>query len=44
MHEKLIRSLQGKLLRHELDDPSVFIAKLDKLLASGTEAKGKSSG
>jgi hypothetical protein len=33
--------MQGKLRRHELADPSVFTAKVDKLMASGTEAKSK---
>lgn len=41
LHEKLVRSLQGKLRRHELADPTVFMAKVDRLVASGTEAKGK---
>jgi len=40
LHEKLVRSLQGKLRRHELGDPSVFTAKVDKLL-SGAEGKAK---
>ena len=40
LHEKVIRSLQGKLRRHELADPSVFTAKVDKLL-SGAEGKAK---
>jgi hypothetical protein len=40
LHEKLVRSMQGKLRRHELADPSVFTAKVDKLL-SGTEGKAK---
>ena len=44
LHEKVVRSLQGKLRRHELGDPSVFTAKVDKLLASETGAKGKSAG
>jgi hypothetical protein len=44
LHEKLVRSLQGKLRSHELADPSVFTAKVDKLLAGGGNAKGKSAG
>jgi len=40
LHEKLVRSMQGKLRRHELADPSVFTAKVDKLL-SGAEGKAK---
>jgi hypothetical protein len=43
LHEKLVRSMQGKLRRHELGDPSAFKAKVDKLLASGTDAKGKTA-
>ena len=42
LHEKVIRSMQGKLRRHELADPSVFTEKVEKLMASGTNAKGKS--
>lgn len=41
LHEKLVRSPQGKLRRHELEDPSVFTAKVEKLMSSGTEAKSK---
>ena len=41
LHEKLIRSLQGKLRRHELADPSAFKAKVDKLLAPGSKASAK---
>jgi hypothetical protein len=44
LHEKVIRSMQGKLRRHELMDPSVFTEKVDRLMASGTDAKSKSSG
>jgi hypothetical protein len=44
LHEKLVRSMQGKLRRHELMDPSVFTEKVEKLMASGTQAKGKSGG
>jgi len=43
LHEKVIRSMQGKLRRHELMDPSVFTDKVRKLMASGNQAKGKSS-
>jgi len=43
LKEKLVRSLQGKSRRHELADPSVFTEKVEKLMASGTEAKGISS-
>ena len=35
--------MQGKLRRHELADPSVFTAKVDKLLASGTDEKDKTA-
>jgi hypothetical protein len=44
LHEKLVRSMQGKLRRHELMDTSAFMAKVDKLLSSGADGKGKSSG
>jgi len=43
LHEKVIRSMQGKLRRHELADPSVFNDKIEKLMASATSAKGKSA-
>ena len=43
LHEKLIRSMQGKLRRHELGDPSVFTDKVDKLMSSGTNVKSKSA-
>jgi len=43
LHEKVIRSMQGKLRRHELMDPSVFTDKVRKLMASGTQAKGKTA-
>jgi hypothetical protein len=43
LHEKVVRSMQGKLRRHELADPSVFTTKVEKLLAAGGEAKGKST-
>jgi len=43
LHEKLVRSMQGELRRHELMDSSAFKPKVDKLLSSGTGAKGKSS-
>ena len=43
LHEKVIRSLQGKLRRHQLMDPSVFTEKIEKLMASGTQAKGKAA-
>ena len=43
LHEKVIRSMQGKLRRHELMDPSVFTYKVEKLMASGTQAKVKSA-
>jgi hypothetical protein len=35
--------MQGKLRRHQLADPSVFTDKVEKLMASGTDAKGKSA-
>jgi hypothetical protein len=41
LHEKVVRSLQGKLRRHELADPSVFTAKVEKLLSEGKVTKGK---
>jgi hypothetical protein len=43
LHEKVVRSQQGKLRRHELADPSVFTDKVDKLLESGGDAKSKSA-
>jgi hypothetical protein len=43
LHEKVIRSMQGKLRRHELMDPSVFTDKVRKLMASGTQVRGKST-
>jgi len=43
LHEKVIRSMQGKLRRHELMDPSVFTDKVQKLMSSGTQAKSKST-
>jgi hypothetical protein len=43
-HERLVRSMQGKLRRHELMDPSAFTEKVEKLMASGTSAKGKPGG
>ena len=44
LHERLVRSLQGKLRRHELADPSVFTAKVDKLLAGVVDdVKGKAA-
>ena len=42
LKEKLVRSLQGKSRRHELADPSVFMDKVEKLLAGGGDAEGKS--
>ena len=44
LHEKLVRSLQGKLRRHDLGDPSVFTAKVDKLLAPGGKSSAKPAG
>ena len=44
LHEKVVRSMQGKLRRHELMDPSAFTEKVEKLMASGTNVKSKSSG
>jgi hypothetical protein len=43
LHEKVIRSMQGKLRRHELMDTSVFTAKVEKLIASGSQVKSKSA-
>jgi hypothetical protein len=44
LHEKVVRSMQGKLRRHELMNPSVFTEKVDRLMASDTNVKSKSSG
>ena len=44
LHERVVRSMQGKLRRHELMNPSAFTEKVDRLMASGTGAKSKSSG
>jgi hypothetical protein len=44
LHEKVVRSMQGKLRRHELMGPSVFTEKVEKLMASGTSAKAKTAG
>ena len=44
LHEKVVRSMQGKLRRHELMGPSAFTEKVDRLMASGTNVKIKSSG
>ena len=44
LHEKLVRSMQGKLRRHELVDPSVFTEKVEKLLSGGGNAKTKTAG
>jgi len=44
LHEKVVRSMQGKLRRHELMDFSVFKAKVDKLLEGGGDAKTKTAG
>ena len=41
LHEKVVRSMQGKLRRHELMNPSVFTEKVEKLMASGTNVKSK---
>ena len=43
LHEKVVRSMQGKLRRHELMDPSAFTEKVDRLMAAGTDAKGKTA-
>ena len=43
LHEKVVRSMQGKLRRHELADPSVFTDKVEKLMSSGTNVKSKSA-
>ena len=43
LHEKVVRSLQGKLRRHELMDPTVFTDKVRKLMSFDTQAKGKSA-
>ena len=37
--EKLVRVLKGKKREHEILDPSVFIAKVEKLIASGVDIK-----
>ena len=44
LHEKVVRSMQGKLRRHELMGPSALTEKVEKLMASGTNVKSKSSG
>ena len=44
LHEKVVRSMQGKLRRHELMGPSAFTEKVEKLMASGTNVKSKSVG
>ena len=44
LHEKVVRSMQGKLRRHELMGPSAFTEKVDRLMASGTNVKSKSVG
>ena len=43
LHEKVVRSMQGKLRRHELMNPSAFTEKVEKLMASGTNVKSKSA-
>jgi hypothetical protein len=39
--EKLVRVLKGKKREHEILDPSAFIAKVEKLIASGVDIKVK---
>ena len=39
--EKLVRVLKGKKREHEILDPSAFIAKVEKLIASGVDVKVK---
>ena len=39
--EKLVRVLKGKKREHEILDPSGFIAKVEKLIASGVNLKVK---
>ena len=39
--EKLVRPLKGKKREHEILDPSGFIAKVEKLIASGVDLKVK---
>jgi hypothetical protein len=44
LHEKVVRSMQGKLRRHQLADPSVFTDKVQKLMAAaGANVKGKAA-
>ena len=43
LHEKVVRSMQGKLRRHELMDSSAFKSKVDKLLSDGGKAKVKTA-
>ena len=44
LHEKVIRSMQGKLWRHQMADPSVFTDKVQKLMAAaGANVKGKAA-
>jgi hypothetical protein len=40
-NEKLVRVLKGKKREHEILDPSGFIAKVEKLIASGVDVKIK---
>ena len=44
LHEKVVRSMQGKLRRHQLMGLSAITEKVEKLMASGTNVKSKSSG
>jgi hypothetical protein len=44
LHERVVRSMQGKLRRHELMDPSAFTEKVDRLMAGSGDAKTKTAG
>ena len=41
LHERILRPVPGKLRRHEFLDDLAFMAKVDKLLSGGGDAKGK---
>ena len=44
LHEKVVRSMQGKLRRHQLAEPSVLTDRVQKLMAAaGANVKGKAA-
>ena len=43
LHEKVVRSMQGKLRRHQLADPSVFTDKVEKLMAPRCQCERQSA-